>query len=268
MFLNEFKELSMEELLSVNGGYTNTSSSSHSKVPAGYSPTTGWYSDADQNKAAMSHSKVPEGYSPTTGWLPGWGPDGYTDPNQKKATEPAASNVPASEKESSRVNPLGSTASVTGGFGSSYDANKDGILDLHTGVDMVSKTREVSSTRRGVVLYSGVHPDGKGVATGTLVIIQYNDGNYGLYGHMDPNDLKVAAGDSVAAGSSLGKYYNGAMGMSTGGHLHYSEFSGSLSTTGDDLARQFNRTGYFYSGTGDPTGATLWNGLTVAKPNF
>ncbi len=273
MYLNDFKELTMAELLSVNGGYTvttngySTSGGTGSYASAGGTgsyPTaggTGSYSAySATTPTGTPHSTVPEGYSPTSGWLPGWGPDGYTDPNQP--------STPIPEVDSTPVNPLGSGSTETGGFGSSYDANGDGVPDLHTGVDIVSATREVSSTRSGVVLYSGVHPDGTGVATGTLVIIQYDDGNYGVYGHMDPNDLDVSAGDTVTGGSSLGTYYDGAMGMSTGGHLHYSEFSGSLTATGDDLARQFNRTGYVYGGTGEAAGATLWNGLTVVEPNF
>lgn len=61
--------------------------------------------------------------------------------------------------------------------------------------------------------------------------------------------------------------------MSTGGHLHYSEFSGTTKATGDELARLFNGTGYIYGkenstvGT-DPTGRTLWNGFTVVNPGF
>ena len=63
------------------------------------------------------------------------------------------------------------------------------------------------------------------------------------------------------------------MGKSSGGHLHYSEFSGNTKATGDALARLFNKTGYFYgadakSSITDPTGQELWNGFTVVNPGF
>ena len=52
MYVNDFKELTMAELLSVNGGYTGTTS--------GYSTSGG-----------------AGAYPSASGWLPGSGPDGY-----------------------------------------------------------------------------------------------------------------------------------------------------------------------------------------------
>ncbi|HBG36767.1 MAG TPA: hypothetical protein DDW88_06860 [Treponema sp.] len=255
LFLDEFKVLNMSELLVVNGSYGGTASGS------GYSSSSSGYSTS--SSSVGSSSKVPAGYSALTGWLPGWSSDGYTGPG---TTETSANTAPKKD-----VNPLGNDTVITGEYGSEYLANDNDIMDLHTGIDMVSNTREVSSVKTGKVVYAGEHPDGTSIATGTLVIIKYDDGNYGLYGHMDPKDLDVKAGDSIGSGSSLGTYYNGMMGKSSGGHLHYSEFSGNVTATGDDLARLFNRTGYCYDQGNvldDPTGQKLWNGLTVVKPNF
>ncbi len=70
MYLNDFKELTMAELLSVNGGYTTT---------AYYPSSSGGYKETSvpTDQPAPPHSKVPEGYSPTSGWLPGWDENGY-----------------------------------------------------------------------------------------------------------------------------------------------------------------------------------------------
>lgn len=268
MFMEEFKVLDMSELIAVNGGYSSYSgysSGSYGTLASGYGTTV----------STTGHSVVPVGYVPGKGWLPGYGPTPTPKTDEKdKNDSNSGDNTPSGDTNTKPVNPLGAGCSITGGFGSAYDADKDEIDDLHTGVDMTSATREVSSVKSGTVMFAGKHPDGTGTATGTLVIIKYDDGNYGLYGHMDPNDLNgLKAGQSVSSGSSLGKYYDGKMGMSTGGHLHYSEFSGNTTATGDALARLFNRTGYFYgadakSSITDPTGQELWNGFTVVNPGF
>lgn len=148
-----------------------------------------------------------------------------------------------------RICPLKGNVRITGAFGSSPGniGRKENIPDTHAAVDMVSDTREAVAAKDGVIKYAGLHPDGMDAATGTLILIQYTDKTFALYGHMDPNDISVTEGASVTQGQTLGKYYDGIMGKSTGGHLHYAEFGEIMEPrTKEDLARLFNGTGYFY----------------------
>jgi RHS repeat-associated protein len=152
------------------------------------------------------------------------------------------------------VIPLVGIHTITGEFGSNPgNMGRKSDADIHAGVDLTSTTRAVQATKSGEVAFAGKHPDGIDVATGTLIIIKYDDGNYGLYGHMDPEDLSVKKGDKVTEGEGLGKYFDGSMGTSTGAHLHYQEYQlVDPPSDANDLARLLNGTGYFYDQSSVP----------------
>jgi murein DD-endopeptidase MepM/ murein hydrolase activator NlpD len=151
--------------------------------------------------------------------------------------------------------PMVGNHSVTGKYGSiPGNIGRQQANDTHAGTDLVSTSRSVQAAKSGIIKFAGRHPDGISTATGTLIVIKYIDGNYGLYGHMDPNDLNVTAGSIVSVGTLLGKYFNGRMGVSTGGHLHYQEFTNiTPPTLENSIARYFNGTGYFYDTSTIPT---------------
>jgi RHS repeat-associated protein len=170
------------------------------------------------------------------------------------------------------TDPLKGTYTVTGKFGSSLDAGRGPALDRHAGVDFVSSTREVVAARSGTVVFAGKHPDGTSVATGTLIVIDYGDNKYGVYGHLDPDMLNVSVGATVEEGADLGKYFDGSMGTSTGGHLHYEEYYIPDAPSDEDaLARFFNGTGYFYDSAAVPDNLMAKNSagteVTVVKPD-
>jgi len=161
---------------------------------------------------------------------------------------------------------------VSGAFGSS-PGNIAGTSanDTHAGVDLTSSTRQVVAAKAGAVEFAGVHPDGQASSTGCLIIVKYGEGNYGLFGHMDPNGLSVAVGATVTEGQPLGTYYNGSIGTSNGPHLHYEEYSGVTAPADrNDLARFFNWTGYFYDQSSVPEDKKTINSsgteVTVVKP--
>jgi RHS repeat-associated protein len=118
--------------------------------------------------------------------------------------------------------------------------------DMHAGFDFVSKERAVVASLSGTVLFAGEHPDGTKRASGSLVLIRYEDDTIGLYGHMDPKQLKIAVGDTVSQGQDLGLYADYIIGKSTGPHLHYARYSvAELPEVPDEIARYFDGTGWW-----------------------
>jgi murein DD-endopeptidase MepM/ murein hydrolase activator NlpD len=125
------------------------------------------------------------------------------------------------------TNPIKSGKSAPGykvqtKYGEVYNNN------AHTGVDITSNAHSIVATQKGKVIFASEHPDGTLKATGTLVIIKYDeDGKYGLYGHLDASSLKVKAGDTIEEGADIGNCYttgDGKMGVSSGAHLHYGRY--------------------------------------------
>jgi murein DD-endopeptidase MepM/ murein hydrolase activator NlpD len=166
---------------------------------------------------------------------------------------------------------------VTGDFGSKYDANGDGTEEPHAGIDFVSKEHSIVATQKGKVIFAGEHPEGTKKATGTLIIIRYEDGTYGLYGHLSKDDLKVKTGDDVEEGAELGKYYtdgDGKMGQSGGPHLHYERYKLDDNKKDDkyndinEFVKSFNGTGYFYGSKDVPNDKKIKDGFYAIKPGF
>jgi murein DD-endopeptidase MepM/ murein hydrolase activator NlpD len=60
---------------------------------------------------------------------------------------------------------------------------------------------------------------------GNYVLIDHGNHEYSLYAHMQPGSVRVHPGDSVAAGTQLGRL--GSSGNSTEPHLHFQVCSGS-----------------------------------------
>jgi murein DD-endopeptidase MepM/ murein hydrolase activator NlpD len=168
---------------------------------------------------------------------------------------------------------------VTSGYGAMHTPTQTSGKVPHTGIDMVSATREIVATMKGKVIFAGEHPDGTGTATGTLIIIKYDNGEYGLYGHLDKASFNVKAGDEVNEGADLGKYYNSGkegdnMGVSGGPHLHYGRYKLDDSKKEDkvtninDFAKSFNATGYFYGKEKVPEDKKIKDGFTSVEPRF
>lgn len=85
----------------------------------------------------------------------------------------------------------------------------------HTGVDIgVSEGTPILSVHDGVVdkIYDG------GTSLGNGVVVSFEDGTKGIYGHMSEVNVKV--GELVQDGQILG--FSGNTGRSTGPHLHFS----------------------------------------------
>lgn len=111
--------------------------------------------------------------------------------------------------------------------GTQISGNKaHGALDIANsrGVNVTN----IIASQSGVVIYPTTNDiidcdDGGsyscGGGYGNYVIIQHNDGNYTLYGHLAKNSITVRAGDSVKQGQVIAKM--GTSGNSTGPHLHF-----------------------------------------------
>jgi len=185
-----------------------------------------------------------------------------------------------SESGASDSNPIkGGTSApgyrMTNDYGAMFAPGKDDDTKFpHTGMDFVSTSREIVSTMNGKVIFADEHPDGTSRATGTLIIIKYDNDQYGLYGHLDKNSFKVKAGDKVIGNADLGKYYCGVMGISSGGHLHYGRYLLDDSKKEDkitninEFVRQFTSTGYFYDKTEIPEDKEIKEGIFSVRPGF
>jgi murein DD-endopeptidase MepM/ murein hydrolase activator NlpD len=84
---------------------------------------------------------------------------------------------------------------------------------MHTGIDFRGDTGEpIHATAAGTVTIAGLSG-----GYGKMVEIDHGNGLMTRYGHL--SEIDVAAGDTVRAGSIVGKL--GSTGRSTGPHLHY-----------------------------------------------
>lgn len=127
----------------------------------------------------------------------------------------------------------------------------NGQLQLHGGIDIgassgintniiASKSgRVVYPTKSSKTDYMNFDPDynskyciNSSVSYGNYVMIQHDDGNYTLYGHLSPNSITVSEGDRVEQGQVIAKM--GSSGCSTGAHLHFEMRIGSQSYSSID----------------------------------
>ena len=118
-----------------------------------------------------------------------------------------------------------------------YDKSSTVIMgDYHRGIDIVSqndvKNVNIIAANDGVVVYPTskdridyIQNDRSNFGYGNYVVIQHNDGNYTLYGHLQDNTITVKAGDVVSQGQVIGKM--GQSGNAVGTHLHFELREGS-----------------------------------------
>lgn len=105
---------------------------------------------------------------------------------------------------------------ITSYFGSRESFRNKG----HSGIDFaMERGTELKSIRDGIVEKVVNYPDGINIGKG--VIIKFNDGNTGIYGHM--NDTSVIQGQTVRAGDLIGHSGNSGhvVGSNGGYHLHF-----------------------------------------------
>lgn len=153
------------------------------------------------------------------------------------------------------------------------NVDSDPENEFHKGYDYTSETKEVFSTAAGEIIYCGESPffqenkeeDFTKQGLGNMIIIDYGNGDLGVYGHIDLdtiNDLKV--GDEVEQGDKLGKYKK--IGHSYGPHLHYQtvHMVDNMEPSEQDF-KQIELAGY-----SDYEGQWRWPGRNyrVQKANF
>lgn len=110
-----------------------------------------------------------------------------------------------------------SRAAVTSGYGSRWGA-------FHNGIDF-GGPGPVYAAGAGRVRRTGWNV-GYG-NTGLGVLLSHGNGLETYYGHADPGEIKVRAGESVRAGQHIS--WGGNTGYSTGQHLHFSLFQNGRS---------------------------------------
>ena len=120
----------------------------------------------------------------------------------------------------------------------------------HCGIDMVSSNTRVVAAADGVVEYAG-YTSGNG---NHIVLSHTLNGKkvYSLYSHL--SSMAVSKGQSISKGAYLGVMGN--TGNSTGAHLHFAIFSGSMST---------DPVGY---GSGSGTNKLSHGGRTFYNPSY
>ena len=98
-----------------------------------------------------------------------------------------------------------------------------GVWTAHLGVDYAAPTgTKVMSVADGVVDFAG--PRG---GYGNLVIVRHQDKFLTYYAHLNAFAPKLAAGDKVAQGQTIG--FVGMTGLATGPHLHFEFHARSVS---------------------------------------
>lgn len=92
--------------------------------------------------------------------------------------------------------------------------------ELHNGIDIaVSENTDALAVRSGVVTYVGTSK-----TYGNLLKFKTDDGFTVMYAHL--NKSLVNVGDKIKQGQKIAK--TGNTGLSTGPHLHYSVWKGSM----------------------------------------
>jgi len=134
------------------------------------------------------------------------------------------------------------TTAISSGYGPrSFTINGKQYNDYHYGIDIAPSggTDYVIAVAAGKVEVVGTgcpndDPAGAdsqcGYGMGNYITISHNDGNYTRYAHLLPNSITVSVGDKVKQGQVIAEMGNS--GASTGKHLDFKVFVGTMNTNG------------------------------------
>lgn len=132
------------------------------------------------------------------------------------------------------------TTAISSGYGyREYTSNGVVYKDFHYGIDIAPSGGNdyVIAVVPGEVYRVGtgcVNNDPLGAESkcndgmGNYVTIKHNDGNYTRYAHLLPNSITVSVGDKVDQGQIIAQMGNS--GASTGKHLDFKVFVGTMNT--------------------------------------
>lgn len=214
-----FFELSFDDLLEINGGYSSRSSSAAGSS-SGYSSTSGGIYSAWNNNS--EGSSIPGGFSGSYGVAVCIGEGGESSYSVISAVVDAASGEDFAKVVNGVSWPVGTESleegtAVTSEFGirEGIPGTADSTSDthFHDGVDIAAESgTRINSVGDGVVVEAGYSKD-----YGNYVVIKHPSGASSKYGHCE--DVSVGVGDTVKAGEQIGTV--GSTGNSTGPHLHF-----------------------------------------------
>lgn len=141
-------------------------------------------------------------------------------------------------KKYAKGNPT--TTTISSGYGL-RSFTVDGVVkkSFHYGIDIVpsGNTDYVIAVADGEIQVVGTGcPNNEGINStcnyemGNYVTIKHNDGNYTRYAHLQPNSITVSQGEKVKQGQVIAEMGNS--GSSTGKHLDFKVFVGTINTNG------------------------------------
>jgi murein DD-endopeptidase MepM/ murein hydrolase activator NlpD len=135
-----------------------------------------------------------------------------TTTNSAPRSQPSNSENKAPQPSAAFIYPLASPASISSRFGWRTHP-LTGNRRFHSGVDIAAPSgASVLATGAGTVVSAGWNG-----GYGNAVIIQHNDNQQTLYGHL--SKVSVQAGQTIDQGTVIGLV--GSTGNSTGPHLHF-----------------------------------------------
>jgi hypothetical protein len=226
MYLNDFKELTMAELLSVNGGYTTT---------AYYPSSSGGYkgTSVPTDQPAPPHSKVPEGYSPTSGWLPGWDENGYH--GDEKSGYPSTSSGYSSTSGAGG----GSISSGEGQTTSPTTVPTTGVPEDAIWGQITDADAEKIRMQDGGNVKMGdgakLQLEGCKMAATAQIVTQITDGD--AFSVIDVNEKADINQDGLLEQSEIAKYLKDGVGTSVNVTTDYWETQLSLDNIEKSLAK-------------------------------
>lgn len=214
-----FYELSFDDLLEINDGYSSRSSSAAGSS-SGYSSTSGGIYSAWNNNS--KGSSIQGGFSGSYGVAVSIGEGGKSSYSLISAGVDAVSGEDLAKVVNGVSWPVGTESLEDGTFVTSEYGIREGIpctaystsdTHFHDGVDIAAESgTRINSVGDGVVVESGYSED-----YGNYVVIKHPSGASSKYGHCE--DVSVGVGDTVKAGEQIGTV--GSTGNSTGPHLHF-----------------------------------------------
>lgn len=214
-----FYELSFDDLLGINGGYSSRSSSAAGSS-SGYSSTSGGIYSAWNNNS--KGSSIQGGSSGSYGVAVSIGEGGESSYSLISTGVDTASEDDLAKVVNGVSWPVGTESLEDGTAVTSEYGIREGIpgtadstsgTHFHDGVDIAAESgTRINSVGDGVVVEAGYSED-----YGNYIVIKHSSGANSKYGHWE--DVSVGVGDTVKAGEQIGTV--GSTGNSTGPHLHF-----------------------------------------------